>query len=320
MSNGSSSLNLAEALRNELQRYSPGEKLPSSRVLVDRFGVSPVTVSRALATLVAEGLVTTRPGAGAYRARHSAKEVRTVDTSWQQVALTAEDQRAGEPVPRTVDATGISTNLAVPPPDVIAFNGAYLHPSLQPERAVGAAFARAARRPGAWQRPPLEGLTALRAWFAREVGGGITPAEVLITAGGQTALTTSLQALAPPGSPLLVESPTSPGALAIARAAGLRLVPVPMDDDGVRLDLLHDALAATSARVFYCQPLFHNPTGAVLAQDRRRHTVAITTKGRRQLAKAEFAMLASESEVLSNLTPTERHQLHDLLQRAVGGC
>ena len=56
------------------------------------------------------------------------------------------------------------------------------------------------------------------------------------------------------------------------------------------------------------------------AQDRRRHTVAITTKGRRQLAKAEFAMLASESEVLSNLTPTERHQLHDLLQRAVGGC
>jgi DNA-binding transcriptional MocR family regulator len=289
MSNSSSSLNLAEALRDELQRYSPGEKLPSSRVLVERFGVSPVTVSRALATLVAEGLVITRPGAGAYRARHSAKDTRTVDTSWQQVALTAEDQRAGEPVPRTVDATGISTNLAVPPPDVIAFNGAYLHPSLQPERAVGAAFARAARRPGAWQRPPLEGLTALRAWFAREVGGGITPAEVLITAGGQTALTTSLQALAPPGSPLLVESPTYPGALAIARAAGLRLVPVPMDDDGVRLDLLHDALAATSARVFYCQPLFHNPTGAVLAQDRRRQVIEIAHAADAFVIEDDFA-------------------------------
>jgi DNA-binding MarR family transcriptional regulator len=56
------------------------------------------------------------------------------------------------------------------------------------------------------------------------------------------------------------------------------------------------------------------------AEDRRRHTVAITAKGRRQLAKAEFAMLASESEVLANLDARERHQLHDLLQRAVGGC
>src|SRR3954469_21265310 len=123
MSNGSSSLNLAEALRDELQRYSPGEKLPSSRALVERFGVSPVTVSRALATLAAEGLVLTRPGAGAYRAHHSAGGTRAVDTSWQQIALTAEEQEHGEPAPRIVDASGVTANLAVPPPGVIAFNG-----------------------------------------------------------------------------------------------------------------------------------------------------------------------------------------------------
>lgn len=66
---------LAERLREELDRYSPGGKLPSSRALVERFRVSPVTVSRALAQLAAEGLVVTRPGAGAFRAepvpRHS---------------------------------------------------------------------------------------------------------------------------------------------------------------------------------------------------------------------------------------------------------
>jgi DNA-binding MarR family transcriptional regulator len=56
------------------------------------------------------------------------------------------------------------------------------------------------------------------------------------------------------------------------------------------------------------------------AQDRRRHTVALTAKGGRQLAKAEFALLAIESEVLSGLDEDERRQLHDLLQRAVGGC
>ena len=64
----SSVAELAEPSGGELDRYSPGGKLPSSRALVERFRVSPVTVSRALAQLAAEGLVVTRPGAGAFRA------------------------------------------------------------------------------------------------------------------------------------------------------------------------------------------------------------------------------------------------------------
>ena len=59
MQERSSVADLANQLRSELDRYSPGGKLPSSRALVDRFRVSPVTVSRALAQLAAEGLVVT---------------------------------------------------------------------------------------------------------------------------------------------------------------------------------------------------------------------------------------------------------------------
>ena len=270
----SSVTDLADKLRSELDRYSPGGKLPSSRALVDRFKVSPVTVSRAIGQLVAEGLVVTRPGAGAFRAG----ERRTVpaaagDTSWQEVALSADG--AEGLVPRSVDATGVTISLAVPPPGVIEFNGGYLHPSLQPERAMSAALARAGRRPGAWGRPPLEGLPELREWFARSVGGTVTAAEVLIGAGGQAGLTTALRALAPPGAPVLVESPTYPGMLAIARSAGLRPVPVPVDPGGVRPGLLADAFRATGARVFVCQPLFQNPTGAVLAPDRRAEVLRI---------------------------------------------
>ncbi|MYV90601.1 aminotransferase class I/II-fold pyridoxal phosphate-dependent enzyme, partial [Streptomyces sp. SID1034] len=73
------------------------------------------------------------------------------------------------------------------------------------------ALGRAGRRPGVWSRPPVDGLTELRAWFAREIGGAVTAADVLVTAGGQTALTTALRALAAPGAPVLVESPTYPG-------------------------------------------------------------------------------------------------------------
>ncbi|MER6084569.1 PLP-dependent aminotransferase family protein [Streptomyces sp. NPDC001833] len=273
MQERSSVAELAEQLRRDLDRYSPGGKLPSSRALVERFRVSPVTVSRALAQLVAEGLVLTRPGAGAFKAPPRSAAEPTGDTSWQEVALSADG--ALDVVPRTVDASGVTVCLAAPPPGVLELSGGYLHASLEPERAMAAALARAGRRPGAWGRPPLEGLPELREWFARDIGGAVTAAEVLIASGGQSALATALRALAPPGAPVLVESPTYPGMLAIARAAGLRPVPVPVDPDGVKPALLADAFRATGARVFVCQPLFQNPTGAVLAPDRRAEVLRI---------------------------------------------
>ncbi|MGW2510362.1 aminotransferase-like domain-containing protein [Streptomyces scopuliridis] len=282
----SSVVELANSLKRELNRYSPGGKLPSSRALVDRYRVSPVTVSRALARLAAEGLVVTRPGAGAFRAPARTAAAPPGDTSWQEVALSAD--AATELVPRSVDATGVLVTLAAPPPGVIEFNGGYLHPSLQPEQAMAAALARAGRRPGAWGRPPIDGLPELRDWFARGIGDTWTAAEVLVTAGGQSALTTALRALAPPGAPVLVESPTYPGMLAIARAAGLRPVPVPVDPDGVRPELLAAAFRASGARVFVCQPLFQNPTGAVLSPARRPEVLRIAREAGAFIVEDDF--------------------------------
>lgn len=245
-----------------------------------------MTVSRALAQLAAEGLVVTRPGAGAFRAAARTSAAPARDTSWQEVALSADG--AADLVPRSVDASGVLVSLAAPPPGVVEFNGGYLHPCLQPERAMSAALARAGRRPGAWGRPPTEGLPELREWFARSIGGAVTAAEVLITAGGQSALTTALRALAPPGAPVLVESPTYPGMLAIARSAGLRPVPVPVDADGVKPALLADAFRATGARVFVCQPLFQNPTGAVLAPERRGEVLRIAREAGAFVVEDDF--------------------------------
>lgn len=170
---------------------------------------------------------------------------------------------------RTVDAGPLGELLAVPRSGVIALSSGYLDPDLQPTAQLAAAAARAGRRPGSWQRPPAEGLTELRAWFARDAGGGVAPHDVLICSGGQAALSTAFRALAAPGDPVLVESPTYLGALAAARAAGLRTIPVPADADGVRPDLLASAFEQSGARVFYCQPLHANPHGAVLAAERR---------------------------------------------------
>lgn len=283
---------LATTLRNELNRYAEGEKLPSSRALVARHQVSPVTVSRAIATLAAEGLVTSQPGAGVFKATARRVAGAAGDVSWQEVALSADPPHAVDAGPRSADAAGVLATLATPPPEVIDLNGGYLHAALQPERALATALARAGRRPGTWSRPPVEGLAELRDWFARDIGGpggSLNVSNVLITAGGQSALTTALRALAAPGSPVLVESPTYPGMLAIARAAGLRPVPVPVDADGVRTDLLAEAFEATRARVFVCQPLFHNPTGTVLSPPRRTAVLGIARAAGAFVVEDDFA-------------------------------
>lgn len=256
---------LATRLRAEVARLRAGDRLPSSRALTEQYKVSPVTVSRALSTLAAEGLIVTRPGSGTFVADRPVRSAAAPDFGWQAVAL-------GD---RTVDATGISAMMPVTPEGMISLSGGYLHASLQPARALAAAASRAVHRPSSWERPPVSGIPGLREWFARCVGPDIAPGDVLVASGGQAALSASLRALLPPGAPLLVESPTYPGVLVAARAAGFHPVGVPLDADGVRPDLLAEAFSMTGARVFYCQPTYHNPTGTVLSAQRRAQVLSV---------------------------------------------
>jgi DNA-binding transcriptional MocR family regulator len=250
-----------EARAAELE---PGERLPSVRELMARHRVGPVTVQRAVALLAARGVLEPRPGRGTFVAPR-APEVAPPDFAWQTLALG----------PRTVSAGGLDDLLRPPEPGAHVLSVGYLPPDLQPLGALSQALGRAARRPGAWDRMPLEGIAELRAWFASQIGGGVGETDVLVCPGGQAALAACLRGLAAPGAPVLVESPTYLGALGVARGAGLQPVPVPSDGEGVRPDLLEQAFAATGARVFYCQPTFANPHGAVLGPDRRAQVLDI---------------------------------------------
>ncbi|MEV4097164.1 PLP-dependent aminotransferase family protein [Streptosporangium saharense] len=279
MADSSTSGELAASLRSLVSRMAPGERLPSSRDLIERYRVGPGTVSRAIAVLAAEGAVVTRPGVGTFVAPRRSRTAAAGDTSWQEVALAGREYDPGN-----------ATEAASPPPEGgVAMSGGYPHESLWPARALGNALARAARRPDAWHRAPAAGLEPLRALFARTAGGTVTAQDVLVTGGGQGALSMLFRAIAAPGGPVLMESPTYPGALAAARAAGLRPVPVPMDDGGIRPDLLADAFGMTGARLLYCQPTFHNPTGTVLTPDRRRQVVEVARAAGAFLIEDDFA-------------------------------
>ncbi|MFI6320465.1 PLP-dependent aminotransferase family protein [Nonomuraea sp. NPDC050556] len=265
MSDGSTSVELVNSLRGLIAGLAAGDRLPSSRELIQRFHVGPGTVSRAIAVLAAEGAVVTRPGSGTFVAQRARLDARVANTAWQTVALTD----------RTVDVRSVTDVFGTPSESTLMLDGGYLHRSLQPVRALNAALTRAGRGPDVWDRAPTAGLTGLRAAFAAFTGAGVSGSDVLVTGGGQSALSMAFRAIAGPGDPVLVESPTYPGALAAARAAGLRPVPVPLDDEGVLPDLLAEAFAMTGARLFYCQPAFHNPTGTVLAASRRAQVLDV---------------------------------------------
>jgi len=215
-------------------------------------------VQRVLARLASRGLLVTRSGSGTYTAPRRAAAA-AADVSWQTLAL---GSRAG---------LGADLERLIEPadPDALPLASGFLDESLQPLGLLAAAASRAARRPQGWSRLPPQGLPELRAQFAAETGGSVTGQNVLITPGGQAALSAAFRHLCVPGDPVVVESPTYVGALAAARAAGLMLVPVPGDRDGVLPDVLADALARTGARLVYLQPRYSNPAGAVLAPDRR---------------------------------------------------
>jgi DNA-binding transcriptional MocR family regulator len=260
MTDDSSVARLAGTLRQQAATLQPGDQLPSSRAIVARYGVSPVTVGRALARLTAEGTVLTEPGRGTFVAtRRDPVE----DVGWQTVALG--DAR--------VDSTHLGRLLEVPAQGTLVLSSGYLADDLQPTRFLATAAARAARRPGAWGRVPPTGLPELRSAFAATIG--VDAGDVTVVAGGQSGLSAAFRALAPPGMPVLLEAPTYMGAVAAAQAAGLRPVPVPTDHDGLRPDLLAEAFARTGAGLVYTQPTFANPTGRVLAASRRREVLDV---------------------------------------------
>jgi DNA-binding transcriptional MocR family regulator len=288
---------VVQALRAEAEKGAPGARLPSVRALMERLGASPVTIERALAELVREGLIVTKPGAGTFVAPRAARVAAApTDLAWQAVALGREGVRAD----------GLLDLLEAPRGKGVLASSGYPDPSLYPLAALAAATARAARRPGIWERSPVDGLPELRAWMARTLAPSLAPEEVMVTSGGQAALSAIFRTLVQPGDAVAMESPCYVGAALAARAAGARLVPVPADAQGVRPDLLERALEVSGARVLYAQPTYANPHGAVLAPSRRGAVLEVMRRAGAFLVEDDWARhLALEGEAPPPLFPDD---------------
>jgi DNA-binding transcriptional MocR family regulator len=255
-------------LRSVITSSVAGVRLPSTRTLVERHAVSPLTVQRVVQRLVTEGLVQTRAGTGNFVARPP-RTVRA-DHSWQTTAL-------GE---ARSDPKGVGALRVPTPVGATALHNGYPMAELLPERLVRSAIGRALRSPLGLDRAPVAGVPELRAWFATSAAAPhraapAHPDDVVIMPGGQSALSSIFRALASPGDAIVMESPTYWGAIDAARQAGLRIVPVARETDAPSAADLDEAFTTSGARLFYAQPHFANPTGALWNAASRASTLAV---------------------------------------------
>src|SRR5215207_8446600 len=147
-----------------------------------------------------------------------------------------------------------------------------------------------------------QGAGPLLAWLSDRIActEGRAPAhsEILITGGVSQALDQICTLCTQPGDIALVESPTYHLAIRILRDHPLDLIPIPADEHGLRIAALAETIAdlrrtGRRARLLYCVPTFHNPTGASLQAERRAELV--------ELAAAE-QLLIIEDDVYRELS------------------
>lgn len=167
-------------------------------------------------------------------------------------------------------------------PDIISFGGGMPAPEVFPIEAFRTAADRVLTKQGkmALQYSATEGYRPLREWIARKMaqyGIESAPENVLITSGSQQALDLLGKILINPGDLILTEKPTYLGALQAWRACQAEFTTVPIDEDGLQVDLLEEALTA-GPKFMYILPNFHNPGGVTLSLERRRKLIEFSDR------------------------------------------
>lgn len=250
-------------------------RLPPERTLAAQLRVNRSTIVHAYRDLAADGLIEQRVGSGsrvAARPRDGRREAATGVPWW----ITLPPWRVGE-FPAVLGELAAATHgeriafvQGVPPVD----------PS--PLEELAQSFARV----GGDQSFVLsygdsEGYRPLRDAIAERMrlrGCALDGRDVLILTGSTQGITLVAQSLAEPGDEIVVEAPTYPGALQIFQIAGLRAIPVPVDEDGLRVDHVEAILRTRKPRFIYTMPSLHNPTGATMSAERRERLARISRR------------------------------------------
>ena len=262
---------IARAIEADIRRgrLRPGDPLPGTRTLAHALGVQRLTVVSAFDDLVAEGWLVSHPARGTFVSAD------LPDPKPRSFA----PQRASPGMAPRVAYELLAAPKAERPHDVprgsILFAPARADVRLAPGDLIGRAYRRAiGKRGGAllsYANP--EGHPRLRdalaTMLASTRGLAVTSANVCITRGSQMALALLARALIRPGDVVAVEQLGYGPAWEAFRQAGAKIVGVPVDHDGLRIDALERVIADHHVRAIYVTPHHQFPTTVTMSAGRR---------------------------------------------------
>lgn len=269
-------LPLYRQLSDQIRTYirdgvlSAESQLPTVRELAKSLGLTRLTVQTAYAELQAEGLVISFVGRGTFVA----------DTP--PLAIRATFPRPNvEPPPIWYSQNLFADMLLLhQQPNLISFAQAAPDPGVYPMRELSAALRKAALETTTFDYGLAQGEAVLREEVAHlllDRGIVATPDTVLITSGAQQAIDLGLRAFTAPEEVLVVEEPTFPGLIELATQRRQRVLGVPIDQDGMKVEHLEEVCKLYRPRLVYTIPTFHNPTGVSLSAERKERLLRLAT-------------------------------------------
>lgn len=280
-------------------RWSEGNRIPSVRQLAQQLGVSVYTVTNALERVVARGLLTARPGSGYFVNRQAT------------VPATASFDAIEPGWPTADTALGFTQQALNVVRPLLPVGSGFLPPDWFAEGLVPAAMLRLGRRGGLPMQPaPAQGHPALRSALAQRLQQQhipATPDHVVVTFGASHAFDLVVRALLTPGDIAFVEDPGYFVLHARLVAAGITLVPVERDAEGIVPASLEAAIASaaptTRPRVLFTQTLLHNPTGSSSTPTRCHQLLLLAQR---------HDLLIVEDDVYGDLADLQRTRLAQL--------
>jgi 2-aminoadipate transaminase len=173
-------------------------------------------------------------------------------------------------------------------PEIISFGGGLPAPDTFPVEELEEITCQLLREKGAvaLQYGPTEGEIALREeiakWMMREKAT-VKSENVLVTSGSQQGLDIIAKIFLDPNDSIIVELPSYMGGLQAFSAYRAKMLGVPQDNDGMRMDLLEKALAKLARKgrkpkFIYVVPDFQNPSGVTMTLERRKYLLELARK------------------------------------------